>query len=34
MVHPLDVIAWLIGLQGDPEESIRKSALHLLQVRV
>jgi hypothetical protein len=32
MVHPLDVIAWLIGLQGDPEEGIRKSALHLLQI--
>lgn len=32
MIHPLDVIAWLIGLQGDPEESIRRSALHYLQV--
>ena len=32
MIHPMDVIAYLIGLQGDPDESIRKTALHLLQV--
>ena len=32
MVCPLEVIALLVGLQGDPSESVRQRALHLIQV--